>query len=692
MSETEFKELIKKRSVFRGRLTKCQNYLNSFKNIDANTLSSVQVREISLRLESLQDLLRKFDDVQTDIENMCPDEDEQLEEREKSETLFYSAISSAQELVMASSNRKRSSDCSLSKPVKLPTIQLPTFKGDYLNWLEFKDTFDSLINSDDSMPHINKFHYLRSSLEGSAAVIIKSIEFTSQNYKVAWDLLCLRYDNKQVLINNHLKALFNIDSINKESYKCLRYLIDNVSKNLRALNTLGQPTEKWDALIIHMVSTKLDLNTSRKWEEHKGTLSDLPTLEDFYSFLRTRANVLETTQVTKFERSDSKQSPQPQSTHRYSKSFMASVDNNNSCLICNQSHLVYQCPKFKAMNIENRLSEANKLKICHNCLRPGHNAYQCRRKSSCQTCKRKHNSLLHKVSPTSSTSTNHDGDGQTFSSAAEQQVPPVNPVSLSATVLVGQVLLCTALVNIFNEDSGVTYQARALLDSGSQSSFIIENLKNKLKLTTQNIETINVSGINDAVTNISTRCSIRLSSRVNSFSIKLNCLVLPTITNCLPAIEVSQHFDIPENVVLADPTFFRPCEIDILLGADVFWEIMGSRKISLGKHKPTLLDSKLGWLVSGPIGKIESIPNIQCKFTQNLDKSLKKFWEIEEIQPDKISYSIEEQLCENHYVENSCRLPNGKFSVKIPFRESPEEALGDSFFIAQKRFINLERK
>lgn len=100
---------------------------------------------------------------------------------------------------------------------------------------------------------MNKYHYLRSALEGSTSVVIKSIEFTSKNYKNAWDLLCERYDNTNILVNNHMKA-FNIDTLTRESHRSIRFLIDHVTKNLRALNTLGRPTDSWEDFVIYLVA------------------------------------------------------------------------------------------------------------------------------------------------------------------------------------------------------------------------------------------------------------------------------------------------------------------------------------------------------------------------------------------------------------------------------------------------------
>ncbi|XP_045539664.1 uncharacterized protein LOC123722310 [Papilio machaon] len=153
--------------------------------------------------------------------------------------------------------------------VKLPTIQLPKFSGSYNNWLEFRDTFCSLIHSNDSIDNINKFHYLRASLEGTAAVVIQSIEFSAGNYLIAWNLLCDRFDNKRLLIQNHVAAIFNIETITKESNYILKRTIDTINKNIRALESLGEPVSYWDTLLIYIISHKLDSKTYREWEEYK---------------------------------------------------------------------------------------------------------------------------------------------------------------------------------------------------------------------------------------------------------------------------------------------------------------------------------------------------------------------------------------------------------------------------------------
>ncbi|XP_045458277.1 uncharacterized protein LOC123668590 [Melitaea cinxia] len=672
MPETEMsglKELLKKRSTIKGRLTKFREYITVLNQIKPADLTGAQVKEISLRLTKFQELFTSFDELQDQIELLSTDQDEQIRERDFIESQFYSLISTAQEIIDSiSQSRDRAEGSVNSKPsgtcshalntIKLPTIKLPNFDGNYLKWLEFRDTFDSLINSNDTIPTINKFHYLRSALEGSATVVIKSIEFTSANYRVAWDLLCERYNNKNILINNHLKALFNIEPITRESYKALRYLIDQVSKNLRALGTLGLPTEQWDVLVIFMMSSKLDINTNRKWEEYKGNLSDLPTLLEFKTFLRNRADVLETTQGTRSDKHthDYKSNYKSQQSSKSLVAANTEVSKRIVCSICKKDHRVYLCPVFLEMSLEDRQSEVNKLKLCSNCLREGHNAHRCRLKGCCRSCKGKHNSLLHKEIA---------------------EVLKAAPVSL-AIAGAKEVLLCTALVDIVNPQNNSCQRARILLDTGSQSCFMTTNFKNKMGLSVNRVKPVNVSGINNIGFDISERCYVQLNSRVSSFTAKLTCLIVPRITGSVPNNKIElQNLKLPLNIELADPAFYQPADIDILIGADVFWDIIGTQQIKLGQDKPTLLDSKLGWLVSGPVGKSTCNDNFMCNFNQlDIYESMKRFWEVEELPTTKNNlFSVEEQLCETHFVNNTSRLSNGRFSVKMPFKESPEDSL-----------------
>ncbi|KAL0832994.1 hypothetical protein ABMA28_001117 [Loxostege sticticalis] len=412
MSEDNLSKLVRKRGSVKGRLTKLKQYIEVLEKIEPKNISNIQIKEIEKRLEKCEELNTEFNLVQLSIEECCDSDselDKQIEERETIESDIIYTSSFLQDFlekcnvnVGDCTKQEQSSVVSNGgfQSIKLPTINLPTFNGSYLNWLEFRDTFESLIISNASIPDINKFHYLRSSLQGGAIQVIKSLEFTSANFKVAWELLCDRYDNKKILINNHLNNLFSTDKINHESHTSLRYLVDHVSKNLRALNTLGQPTEQWDSLIIYMITAKLDSVTSLKWEEHKNNLSDLPTLENFFSFIRNRADILETLVAGQNERKNNYSSANKninysnQNKNKDVKGtcLVSSMENISECLclFCSeQGHKVFSCEKFKKLSVEDRMKEIVKLRLCTNCLGEGHKSFNCRLKISCRVCKKK---------------------------------------------------------------------------------------------------------------------------------------------------------------------------------------------------------------------------------------------------------------------------------------------------------------
>ncbi|KAI5645575.1 hypothetical protein NE865_02242 [Phthorimaea operculella] len=70
-----------------------------------------------------------------------------------------------------------SSGAGQTPSVKLPIISLPEFDGSFDHWLEYRDTFQSLVHKCPSISKIQKFHYLKSTLKGSAQLVVDSIEF-----------------------------------------------------------------------------------------------------------------------------------------------------------------------------------------------------------------------------------------------------------------------------------------------------------------------------------------------------------------------------------------------------------------------------------------------------------------------------------------------------------------------------------
>lgn len=80
----------------------------------------------------------------------------------------------------------------------------------------------------------------------------------------------------------------------------------------------------------------------------------------------------------------------------------------------------------------------------------------------------------------------------------------------------------------------------------------------------------------------------------------MTCLVVNTITQVLPSKTINvKNIQIPQDIELADPQFHQSSDIDILLGAEVLFELMCLNKIKLAKDQPVWQKTLLGWVVSG---------------------------------------------------------------------------------------------
>ena len=146
------------------------------------------------------------------------------------------------------------------------------------------------------------------------------------------------------------------------------------------------------------------------------------------------------------------------------------------------------------------------------------------------------------------------------------------------------ILLGTAIVNIVHR--GGVYSARALIDSGSQATFISDKLQKTLNLPVQKVNA-KISCLNDTFAgSVQRQCSFVLTSPLNrQFKLEVNGLVLPKLTGKLP----NQSVDISDSklldIQLADPNFAMSGQVDLLIGGDVYSQIMldGVKRNILGK-------------------------------------------------------------------------------------------------------------
>lgn len=66
---------------------------------------------------------------------------------------------------------------------------------------------------------------------------------------------------------------------------------------------------------------------------------------------------------------------------------------------------------------------------------------------------------------------------------------------------------------------------------------------------------------------------------------------------------MESYIKITNNIVLADKSYNKPQRIDMLIGAELFFDLLGQDQIKLTNNGPTLKETKFGWIMAGPILK-----------------------------------------------------------------------------------------
>ncbi|XP_045445674.1 uncharacterized protein LOC123653728 [Melitaea cinxia] len=133
-----------------------------------------------------------------------------------------------------------------NKKVPLPVIHLPLFSGEYELWPSFKDLFSSLVHNCSALSDVEKLHYLKTSVAGEAATLLKHITVTSANYIQAWGTLNHRYRNKRLIVNALLKRLFAQKKCTSQAATQLKSLLDTTNEVLQSLENLEVSTDSWD--------------------------------------------------------------------------------------------------------------------------------------------------------------------------------------------------------------------------------------------------------------------------------------------------------------------------------------------------------------------------------------------------------------------------------------------------------------
>ena len=594
----------------------------------------------------------------------------------------------------------------------LPTIKIPTFAGEILEWSTFWAAFRSSVDSRDELRNTQKLQYLRQAIKDpDLQPLLHSPLETEDMYVTVIAELKERF-SKTREIHAHLTDAVLKLATPKQTRVDLRRSVDSFK---RTIDTLKQ-TEHYnlDAFLSSRYYLALPQKLQTLWDQHTKKEKGVPPINKLLQFVKDHAEtlpaVLNNSQPSS-SASEKKPNTKPHGKPSYQKSHKgpvysvsnpapaptvapapapasapasaprpASTSFKYECPLCKpEHHHLALCPKWLGFSVDQRLKQVKDKKLCSNCLAPGHiatdctNAYRCRANN--KTCNQKHHTTIHK-----------DNNVQVSSTFSQSRQLP-------------DALLMTATV-LLKGPGGHQMKARAFLDPGAGLSLVSSRVAQILELPLESSKTsfTTVQGTKCQGSNHLTNLTISSLDGEKEFSCRP--AVVKQVTEDIPnkLLATAEKYEHLMGLFLADATFNIPGRIDILLGAE-FWPQLQeptSLNITGEPSEPGAQLTAFGWVLSGPIQAQEASPqlittgHVQPLSNDELYDLGCKFWQAESADPPEETLSAVEAQVEQHYEETVTYSPTDlRYQVTLP-RKPDCLPLGVSRPQAVKRYHSNE--
>ncbi|XP_063427239.1 uncharacterized protein LOC134710772 [Mytilus trossulus] len=597
---------------------------------------------------------------------------------------------------------------------KLPKLNLPTFKGNILDWQSFWDSYETSIHTNPTLSDAQKFNYFKSLLQGEAFQTISGFSMKNTNYGKAISLLQERYGQIHTIIQTYMQALLEI-SPPIYTLVSLRNYYDKTETYVRGLESLGQTTDTYSSLLVPIILNKLPAeirqNLARQhgpssWnlkDLRKSILNEIQIMEagqNAGTYLDSIDHQFANSSISTFHTGNN--SPQGNTTHNAKKSQPRNIK-ERPCVFCKDIHPPTYCTKVS--DHKARIAIVKRDNLCLNCL-GNHHANECKSKRTCRHCDKRHHSSLCNVSNHGNRETANNPDIQ--NNQSQNQSTSVSLINTtenkedthilhSSTKMRTTVLLKTDVAPVWS--GSICTDTNILFDEGAQRSFLTDDLAKTLNLKTEGVEVVHLSAFGKE--NTSTRELRKSTVHIetgNRRKFPIKVLIVPTIAVPLQnhMRNVNRDMNYLKGLRLAHPvTKEDSFEISLLIGADYYWDFIEDEIIR--GDGPTAVRSKLGYLLSGPlqsgIARSSTTAGIFNLLVSHKSEefNLEAFWKLESIGIDSSENQEKETNYLKDYQESSIEFLGDRYSAKLPWKQDYEE-LPSNYDVAKRRTANVIRR
>jgi len=135
----------------------------------------------------------------------------------------------------------------------------------------------------------------------------------------------------------------------------------------------------------------------------------------------------------------------------------------------------------------------------------------------------------------------------------------------------------------------------------------------------------------------------------------------------------------PKDIKLADEEFDQPGSIDLLIGTEIFYEMLRSGRMTRPGIYPVLRETVLGLTLTGRTPATTKRHDRQHIFLlredNSLEHNLNRSREVEPMEPSTMT--TEQQVCKQHVITHKTQQNDGRSAVRLPTKMDPKQ-LGSS--------------
>ncbi|UYV76707.1 hypothetical protein LAZ67_14001843, partial [Cordylochernes scorpioides] len=562
----------------------------------------------------------------------------------------------------------------MAKSYKLPKIEIRKFDGELINWLPFWAQFEK-IHEDTELHDADKFHYLVQSMQSNtrARELIESYPQTADNYAKAVQALKQRYGQKDLLVEIYVRELLKLMMANvktpPDERRSVAKLYDKLETQLRSLESLGVDTKENTAWLFPMIESCLPEDVLVAWQRSplnncdasKNSNSNSSSrLNNLLDFLRREVEGEERRLLARrgFEGSSPKEKLRNKFKQNSNIPTAAGLFSAKEmgCLFCENNHQSKDCITAQSMPFKDKRAKIYEKRCCLKCLKPGHLAKACKRTVQCNICAKGHYVLLCPDLPCNRKEKTH--------------VSEVVQSALANQQCTKDVTLMTLMVNIMGNNG--YRRVRALLDPGSQKSYILESTALEVKLKP-------VGNVNIA------------HSLFGGTQTETKCHKIPRTPKGAWLNELKGS-----RIWLSDLGRDSP-KIELLIGSDIYGSLLSGRVKQL-ENGLTAIETHLGWTICGPSPKKDEQTDYSSLVVISMhsrNMSVDYLWDLETIgikdPRENLTKLEEDKIVHQHFLNTVHQLEDGRFCVGLPWLGN-QEGIPSNRHIAERRLFNTTRK